>query len=240
MFCLCVERSYARFPRAAQIFKRFVVGVFRGVGDGEPNRRGAFDARVGVDRLKVDAAQTEPLERRGHGFVSVSSVGLFEGVATVRVVRRGPTRRARFAVRREEHIVARAGAMPLLLVRDGVGVPPTVVPGVERDAKVIPRKTTSVGVRVVRLGGRAREKTGGVRRRLERSRRRVRHRRQHGGAVAVARRGELLAHFFRLGLRPLVREPGVRRGEVGVRARLRETRVARDGARADANRRRES
>ena len=235
MFCLCVERSYARVPRATQIFKRFVVSVFRGVGDGEPNRRGAFDARVGVDGLKVDTAQTEPLERRGHGFVSVSSVGLFEGVATVRVVRRGPTRRARFAVRREEHIVARAGAMPLLLVRDGVGVPPTVVTGVERDAKVIPRKTTSVGVGVVRLGGRAR-----INRRLERSRRRVRHRRQHGGAVAVARRGELLAHFFRLGLRPLVREPGVRRGEVGVRARLRETRVARDGARADANRRRES
>jgi hypothetical protein len=155
---LCVERSYARVPRATQIFEGFVVGVLRAVGEREPNRGGAFDARVGVDGVKVDSAQTEPLELRRNGFVA--SFGLliacsFLFVATVTVFH-GPTRRARFAVRREEQIVARVCAMPLLLVEDGVGVPPTPVPSVERDAEVIPGKTTSVGVGVVRrvrLGG---------------------------------------------------------------------------------------
>ena len=63
----------------------------------------------------------------------------------------------------------------------------------------------------------------------------VRHRRQHGGAVRVARRGELRANRFQLRARLSVRRRGVGGGDVGVRARLRETRVERLRAGTDAN-----
>ena len=63
----------------------------------------------------------------------------------------------------------------------------------------------------------------------------VRHRRQHGGSVRVARRGELRANRFRLRARLSVRRRGVGGGDVGVRACLRETRVERLRAGTDAN-----